>query len=334
MVRKSLLFIVVTLSLALLVGILPTGESKAAQGKMTIKAISAWPKTVFEVQNFMKFLEMFQENVSKKYPGEFEIEYTGGPEVIPNREQVEALRNGLVDMVFTTDGYYVSAVPSVNALSLTPLRPWEERARGVNVFLNEIHQAKVNSYYLGRMGTEIPFTLYLNEPIDQADLSGLKIRCSPTHINFLKELGGKPVVIPPPDVYTALERGLVDGYVWPAGLIRDWGWHEVTKYIVDPSFYVAANVVLVNLDTWNKIPKHLQDLLIETQEQAERYAVERGRGHVKSEFLALQKQGIKLITLPPAEARKLTDAAYSSLWGIVLKKAPENGRKLQKLLSQ
>jgi TRAP-type C4-dicarboxylate transport system substrate-binding protein len=334
MFRKCWLIAVVTASVIALVGMSPAMNAEAAQGKMTIKAISAWPKTVFEVQNFMKFLEMVQENVSRKYPGEFEIEYTGGPEVIPNREQVEALRNGLVDMVFTTDGYYVSAVPSVNALSLTPLRPWEERARGVNGFLNEIHQAKINSYYLGRMGTEIPFTLYLNKAIREADLSGLRIRCSPTHINFLKKLGGKPVVIPPPDVYTALERGLVDGFIWPAGLIRDWGWHEVTKYIVDPSFYVAANVVLVNLDTWNKIPKHLQEVLIETEEQAERYAVERGRGHVKDEFQALQKQGIELITLPPAEARTLTDAAYSSLWRIVLQKSPENGRKLQKLLSR
>jgi TRAP-type C4-dicarboxylate transport system substrate-binding protein len=305
----------------------------AAGAKTTITAVSAWPKTTYEVQNFMKFLDMLKANAEKKYPGELEIVYKGGPEVIPNREQVEALRNGLIDMVFTTDGYYVSIIPEVNALSLTTLRPWEERARGVNDLLNKLHQEKANAYYLGRLGTDIPFTLYLTKPIKSADLTGLKIRCSPTHVNFLKKLGAQPLVIPPPDVYTALERGVADGYVWPAGLIRDWGWQEVTKYIVEPSFYIAANVVLVNLSTWQKLPPHLQKLLIETEEQAEHVAVERGEAHVKSEFDAFKKMGIQFITLPPAEAAKLRDAAYSSLWDIVIQKSPENGPKLKKLLS-
>jgi TRAP-type C4-dicarboxylate transport system substrate-binding protein len=321
------------LKVLLLMSLILAFHSAAAAGKMTITAVSAWPKTTFEVQNFMKFLEMLKANAEKKYPGELEIVYKGGPEVIPNREQVEALRNGLIDMVFTTDGYYVSVIPEVNALSLTMLRPWEERAKGVNDFLNKLHQEKVNATYLGRMGTDIPFTLYLTKPIKSADLTGLKIRCSPTHVNFLKKLGAQPLVIPPPDVYTALERGVADGYVWPAGLIRDWGWQEVTKYIVEPSFYIAANVVLVNLSTWQKLPPHLQKLLIETEEQAEHVAVERGEAHVKKEFEAFKKMGIQFITLSPTEGVKLRDAAYSSLWDIVIQKSPENGPKLRKMLS-
>jgi len=320
--------------MAVLLVFLFTGAGEAASKKIKLRAVTAWPKTVFEVQNFMKFLYMVKENVAKQYPGQLEIQYKGGPEVISNREQVEALRNGLIDMVFTTDGYYVSAVPEVNALSLTKIKPWEERTRGVNEFLNKSHENKINSFYLGRMGSGIPFTLYLNKPITSADLSGLKIRCSPTHINFLKKLGAQPLVIPPPDVYTALERGLADGFIWPAGLIRDWGWHEVTKYIVTTNFYMAVNVVLVNKNKWDKIPAHLQKLLIQTQEQAEHYAVERGQAHVDKEFAAFKKQGIKFIDLPANEAKKFTDTAYSELWAIVIKKAPEKGPKLKEMVSK
>ncbi len=300
----------------------------------TIKAVSAWPKTVFEVQNFMKFLDMVTENVAKEAPGQLKIKYVGGPETINNREQVEACRKGLVDMVFTTVGYYTSAVPVADGLNLTKLKPWEERAQGVNDFLNGIHQKKVNAYYLGRMGTGIPFTLYLTKPITKADLTGLKIRCSPTHINFIKKLGGQPVVIPPPEVYTALERGVVDGFIWPAGLIRDWGWHEVTKYIVKPDFYIATNVVLINMDAWNKLPANLQKLLIDSEEQAEKWTVARGADHVAKEYKAFEEQGIKTIDLPPAEAEKVQAAAYDSLWEIVLEKAPENGPKLKEMISK
>ncbi len=334
MSKKNVFRLMITVFLAVFVIVSGSALCQAVPDKITLKAVSAWPKTVFEVQNFMKFLDMVKTNVAKKYPGELEIDYKGGPEVMPNREQVEALRNGVFDMVFTTVGYYVSIIPEADGLNLTTLRPWEERSKGVNDFLNKIHNEKANAYYLGRMGTGIPFTLYLTKPIKTADLTGLKIRCSPTHINFLKKLGAKPIAIPPPDVYTALERKVGDGFTWPAGLIRDWGWQEVTKYIVEPSFHIATNVILVNLDAWNKLPRRLQDLLIATEEQAEHYAVERGRGHVQKEFAAFKKQGIKIIKLPAPEARKLTDAAYSSLWGTIIKKSPKNGRKLMEMLSR
>ncbi len=184
------------------------------------------------------------------------------------------------------------------------------------------------------MGSGIPFTLYLNKPVTNADFTGLKIRCSPTHINFLKKLGAQPLVIPPPDVYTALERGLADGFIWPAGLIRDWGWHEVTKYIVTTNFYMAVNVVLVNKGKWDKIPAHLQKLMIQTQEQAEHYAVERGRAHVDKEFAAFKQQGINFIDLSANDAEKLEATAYDELWKTVIKKAPENGPKLKEMISK
>ncbi len=324
----------IVLCTAALLVLLFTGAGDAAAKTIKLRAVSAWPKTVFEVQNFMKFLDMVKENVAKQYPGQLEIKYIGGPEVVPNREQVEALRNGIIDIVFTTDGYYTSALPEVNALSLTKIKPWEERATGVNDFLNKAHEEKINAFYLGRMGSGIPFTLYLNKPITSSDLSGLKVRCSPTHINFLKKLGAQPLVIPPPDVYTALERGLADGFIWPSGLIRDWGWHEVTKHIVTTDFYMAVNVVLVNKDKWGKMPGHLQELLIKTQEQAEHYAVERGQAHVEKEFAAFKAQGINFIDLPAKDAKKLEATAYDELWKTVIKKAPKNGPKLKKMVSK
>lgn len=307
---------------------------QAGAGKITIKAISAWPKTVWEVHNFLKFIEMVNEAAEKQYPGELAVRYAGGPEIFPNQEQVEAARNGLVDMVFTTDGYYISSVPEANALSVSMLDGWEERAQGVNDFLNKIHQEKINCTYLGRLGHNLPFNLYLLKPIENADLTGLKIRCSPTLIPFLKKLGATPIVIPPPDIYTALERGVVDGYMWPAGLIRDWGWQEVTKYVVTPGVYNGANVVLINKDKWDKLPEHLQKLLIEVEDQAAHYAKERSETLVKDEFEAYKKLGIKFIDLPPAEAKKFHDAAYSAMWDVIIEKSPENGKKLREMVTK
>jgi len=320
----------------LLVGAIILSLAAMAEAKtVTIKAVTAWPKSVWEVGNFMKFLDIVKERVAQKYAGQLEIQYAGGPEVIPNQEQVEAARMGVVDMVFTTDGYYVSAVPEVNVLSVSMLDGWEERAKGVNALLDKIHQDKVNCVYLGRLGHNLPFTIYLTKPVKGFDdLKGLKIRCSPTLVSFLKKIGANPVVIPPPEVYTALERGVVDGYTWPAGLIKDWGWEKVTKCVVQPGVYNGANVLVMNKKKWDEIPADLQKLLIEAEDEAARLAKQRALDLVKNEKEALQKMGVQYVELPAAEAKKLTDAAYSALWDVIIEKSPVNGPKLREMVTK
>jgi TRAP-type C4-dicarboxylate transport system substrate-binding protein len=321
---------------ALFIGTIILSLASLAEAKtITIKAVTAWPKSVWEVGNFNKFLDIVKERVAQKYPGQLEIQYAGGPEVIPNQEQVEAARMGVVDMVFTTDGYYVSAVPEVNALSVSMLDGWEERAKGVNAFLDKIHQEKVSCVYLGRLGHNLPFTIYLTKPVKGLDdLKGLKIRCSPTLVGFLKKIGANPVVIAPPEVYTALERGVVDGYTWPAGLIKDWGWEKVTKCVVQPGVYNGANVLVMNKKKWDEIPADLQKLLIEAEDEAARLAKQRALDLIKNEKEALQKMGAQYVELPAAEAKKLTDAAYSALWDVIIEKSPVNGPKLKEMVTK
>lgn len=320
----------------LLVGAIVLSLASMAEAKtITIKAVTAWPKSVWEVGNFNKFMDIVKDRVAQKYAGQLEIQYAGGPEVIPNQEQVEAARMGVVDMVFTTDGYYVSAVPEVNALSVSMLDGWEERSKGVNAFLDKIHQEKVGCVYLGRLGHNLPFTIYLTKPVKGLDdLKGLKIRCSPTLIGFLKKIGANPVVIPPPEVYTALERGVVDGYSWPAGLIKDWGWEKVTKCVIQPGVYNGANVLVMNKKKWDEIPPDLQKLLIEAEDEAARLAKQRALDLIKNEKEALQKMGVQYVELPPGEAKKLVDAAYSALWDVIIEKSPVNGPKLKEMVTK
>jgi len=330
--KKSLFRQVVRVCMALILVVSVAAVCQAAPQKVTIKAVTAWPKTVWEIGNFNKFLEIVKQ---KADPAQLEIQYVGGPEVTPSNEQVEACRMGVVDMVFTTDGYYVSAVPEINALSVSMLDGWEERAAGVNDFLDKIHREKVSCAFLGRLGHNLQFTIYTIKPVKGlADLSGMKIRCSPTLIPLLKKLGAQPVVIPPTEVFTALERGMVDGYVFPAGLIRDWGWEKVTKFVIQPGFYNGANVVLMNQKKWDQLPDALKKVLTEAIDEGARFAKERSVKLVKDEVEAFKKMGIQYVELPAPEAKKLTDAAYASLWDIVLEKSPANGAKLRQMVTK
>ena len=333
---KKMLTKILILGLGLLMMVVSASVSQAASEKITIEAITAWPKTTFMVQNFMRFLDNANAKAAKMYPGEFEIKYKGGPEVISFREQVEAVRTGLVDMVFTATSYYTSVIPVGDGFSASALTPWQEREKGVFDLMEKIHAEKANAFFLSRMGSGIPFQFYVNQPVKGIDdLKGMKLRGSPTLIPFLKKLGASPVMMPPGDIYTGLERGVVQGYVWPAAQIREWGWEKVTKYVLEPATpYQAIDVVLVNLDKWKKLPKKIQDLLIEAAKEDEHRTIERANEYIPRENAELQKMGIQFINLPEADAKKFKDAAVSALWEAVIARDPENGPKFRDMISE
>ncbi len=308
------------------------GVAKAEQ--ITLKAITAWPKNATDNKSLDFFLESVEQQVAKKYPGELKINLVGGPEAVKIQDQVHAAQTGMVDIVHTTNAYYVSLLPEADAMKLSELRPWEERANGAWAYYNELHKKKLGLYFLGRIGTDLPFSLYLTKPIKTADLRGFNIRVSPMYLQLVKGLGGNPVVIPPTEVYTALERNVVDGYGWPTIGIREWGWEKHTKYIVEPPFYSGPHPMVMNLKTWNGLPKKFKDVLNEAAMEAERKIVAYYVEEIKKEIPLLKKAGLQVIDLPPLEKEKFLKVAYEEGWKDVLAKSPEAGAKLKELLTK
>jgi TRAP-type transport system periplasmic protein len=300
---------------------------------ITLKAVTAWPKNTSDNKSLDFFLESVSQQVAKKYPGELKITLVGGPEAVKITDQVHAAQTGMVDIVHTTNAYYVSVIPEVDAMKLSEFRPWEERANGAWAYYNDLHQ-KRDLYFLGRIGTDLPFNLYLNKPIKTADLKGFNIRVSPMYLQLVKGLGGNPVVIPPTEVYAALERNVVDGYGWPSIGIREWGWEKQTKYILEPAFYSGPHPMVMNLKRWNSLPKKFQDVLTEAAMEAERKIVAYYTEEIKKEMSLLKKAGLQVIDLPPAEKEKFLRVAQDEGWKDVLEKNPQTGPRLKELLTK
>jgi TRAP-type transport system periplasmic protein len=298
----------------------------------TIRTVGAWAPNTFEAKQFTAFTDMAQKEADQKYPGQLKIDYKGAGEVIQTQQQVEALRSGLIDMVLTAASYYVSIMPEMDVMSLTQFSPWEERKAGVTDYLEKIHNAKAKSHYLGRLGSGSLFHIFMTKPIQKVDeFKGVKIRVSPTHIPFIKALGAEPVVTTPAEIYTAIERGLVAGYIQPPVVIRDLGLVPVTKYMVFPGFYQPIIVVMVNLDFWNKLPEGLKTILTQSMEKAEHLAIENIQNKVATELEAFKKDKIAFIQYPAAEAARFSKMADDALMEVVLKKSPEEAKRIFEL---
>jgi TRAP-type C4-dicarboxylate transport system substrate-binding protein len=215
------------------------------------------------------------------------------------------------------------------------MTPTEERKAGVNDYLNTRLNAKANAFFVARLGSGELFQLFMAKPVQKVDdFKGLKIRGSPTHLPFLKALGAEPVLTPPSEIYTAMERSVVVGYVQPAASIRTMGLLPVTKYMVRPGFYQPVTFVLVNNDFWKKMPANLRDLIMDNMKKAEIMAMENIKTRLQTEFAEFEKAGVKIIQLPPDEAAKFSKMAEDAMMEVVLKKAPEEGKKLKELVTK
>jgi len=185
------------------------GAPAANAQEVTLRAVSAFA----EGTGFSRPFERFLEKVNQEGKGLVRINYLGGGgKVMSPFEVGNAVRAGVVDIANVPGAFYTNLMPEADALKLTQ-RPMQElRQTGGWEYLNQLHNEKLNAYYLARVGDGIPFHLYLNKKIDKPDLTGLKIRVTPIYMAFVQKLGGTPIRTDPGEVYTALERGVVDGY--------------------------------------------------------------------------------------------------------------------------
>lgn len=336
MYKKTIRFVVSVLSICLVLGISSLDTGVAEAKTITIKAISAWDQNHTGVAgDYLPYIKHANEMLQEKYPGEAEIRYIGGPEAIPTRDQPEALRAGTVDMYYGTAAYYAGIAPAANCSKLSQLTSQEEKDVGADAIFDEIHRKKLNATYLGALGSQLPFQLYTVKKVTSVDdLKGLKIRTSAMYVDFLKALGATPVETSPGDVYQALERGVVDGFMWPLVSIRGYGWHEVSKYVVGPPFYKVSHPLLMNVDKWESLPKHIQDLLMEAW-RLEVIAIDkRTAEEIENEYKELKKAGMEIIEFPPEETKKYLDMAYEEGWKGQLKMEQEYTTRLRKLLTK
>lgn len=327
--KKSIL-IVCILGSALFLAMFLTGSAQA-QKVIEWKMLSSWSG---ENPNVKAFVVPFVEKLNQRAAGRLKISWFG-PESVPAFEQFKPVREGLFDALYTNSSYHIGEVAVGVGMDLQSATSKEMRAAGLFKILDEAYRKKANMTYLAGTANGVGYTLYLKKKINKADLTGLKIRSSPLYDPLIITLGGAPVRMPLGEVYSALEKGVVDGIMMMAIGVLDYKWYEVVKYIMRPRFGEVVCQILVNLDSWNRLPKDLQDLATKTAIEIE----EEGRAVIvklfESEEKELQRRGMELVVFPQKEAEKFLNTYYERTWEeLVLKRDPEFGPRLKEAVDR
>ncbi len=325
MSRHFLKPVIAALSATIVVGY---ATSVSAQ-ETTLKVVSAFAENT----EYVKKLEGMIRKLNAEGKGQLQLNFIGGPKAMPPFEVGKAVQSGVIDIGLATGAFYTNIMPEADALKLTQINMQEQRKNGAYDLINNIWNEKAGLQYLGRVIDYTPFHLYLNKKIDKPDLTGLKIRVTPVYRDFFAAMGATVITTPPGEVYTALERGVVDGYGWPIQGIFDANWQEKTKYRVDPGFYSAEVSLVMNLGKWKSLTQGQRDLLTRQMIAAE---AENDSWKVLNENDTKRQAqaGIQVISFDAATSKQYVDKAYTVAWDSMIKVSPQYGPQMRKLFSK
>lgn len=319
--RKLTALLIVGLLLPL-VGIQP-----AAAAEITV--VTAWAQNYV----FNDGVWELQRRVEQKSGGALKLKYKGGPEVVPPFEATAALTRGVFDMLNTSGAYYTQQMPESVFLDYFdgPVKPM--RDAGVFKLFDKINQEKAGVKLLGVTAGAVGYSIFLKKPIQTLDdFKGKKIRATPTYVPLVEGLGASPVIMPPGEIYTAMERGVVEGFTWPSIGVEGMKLYEVACCMIKPYYWTVRTVLLMNVKAWERLSPQHQKLLEEAVAETEEWAPAHFRKIVEGEIGRLvSKHGFKVIDLPEAEAKRYRQIAYEGAWKKWVPTSPKYGEQIKKM---
>lgn len=252
--------LMVTLLVLLLVPVfMVTGYQSAEAKTIKLTYSNFFPPT--HIQSILA--EAWCKEVEMRTKGQVKIDYYPGQTLTKAKQNYDGVVTGQSDLGLCLFAYNRGRFPVMAAVDL-PLgyTSGNVATRVVNAVYEkfmpkELMDTKV--MYLHAHGPGILHTK--NKAIKtMADLKGLKFRGHGTSAEIIKALGANPVPMPMPELYQSLQKGVVEGALYPLEVNKGWKMGEVTDYTTAcfSIAYTSSFYVVMNKDKWASIPSNLQ----------------------------------------------------------------------------
>ena len=293
-----------------------------------LKLLTSWNKNVWPTY---VVLDRFVKNV-KKFGGDQIKIRISGPEVVPGFEQLQPVKAGVFDILFTHGVYHMGSKGLAAIMDAMNADPVGKRDSGVWDYLDNFYQKTHGLKLLAISPNSTKgYHIFLKKPITNGDWKGRKIRGTQTYHGVIRMFGGQPVVMPGSQVYSALEKGVVDGAAWPAAGMLSMKHFEVAKYKVRPTFGTSTLPLLMNLKSYNKLSKAEQNILLQAGRVTELEMPWIGDQMQAEEDAELDKKGVKITRLPADKVAEMRRTFSQSVWGLGEKCCGKAAKELRAL---
>lgn len=215
----------------------------------------------------------FQEEAAKRTDGRLQVEIITFSEFgLTGTDVLRVMESGLVSIAEVSTGYVSGDFPLIEATDLPGMVTSLDQSREIY----DAWQEKVVAPREDIMGgivysTFVWGSMYLHsrDPINSAaDIAGKKIRVfAPAQARFVEELGGEPLSMPISEVYSALQRGVMDGMITGLNSIKPMTSWEVTPHITDIGIAPLGAYIVISRKAWDGLPEDIQQTLLSMQDE-------------------------------------------------------------------
>ncbi len=231
------------------------------------RMVTTWPPN-FPVLG--EGCNLFAALVKEMSAGRMEIKVYGGGELVPALETFDAVRSGAAELGSGASYYWAGKAPAATFFTAVPfgmnaqqVNAWMLAGGGLKLWEDIYADFGLVPFPGGNTGVQMGG--WFNREIhSMADLRGLKMRMPGLGGKVLERAGGTPVLLSGGDIYTGLERGLIDATEW-IGPYHDYlmGFHQIARYYYAPGWHETGSEMefIANKKLFDELPADLQAIV-------------------------------------------------------------------------
>lgn len=231
------------------------------------KMVTTWPPN-FPVLG--EACKMFADWVETMSLGQMTIQVYGAGELIPAFEVFDAVSSGASEMGNGASYYWAGKSPATQFFTAVPfgmnaqqMNAWIYCGGGLELW-HELYK-KYNLIAFPAGNTTMQMAGWFNREINTiSDFKGLKMRIPGLGGKVLSKAGGTAVLSSGNELYSNLERGVIDALEW-IGPYHDYvmGFHKIAKYYYSPGWHEPGSVLenMINLKAYERLPIHLKTII-------------------------------------------------------------------------
>jgi TRAP-type mannitol/chloroaromatic compound transport system substrate-binding protein len=244
-----------------------TVSGRMSDKKYEWKMVTTWPPN-YPILG--ESCQMFADLVEIMSGGRIEIQVYGGGELVPALETFDTVRNGGAEIGSGASYYWAGKIPAAQFFATVPfglnaqqMTTWITSGGGMELWQELYGQYNLVPMMAGITGVQMGG--WFNKEINTIDdLKGLKMRIPGLGGKVLEKAGGSPVLLAGGELYTGLERGIIDATEW-LGPYHDFamGFHEIAKYYYAPGWHEPGTALefIINKEKYEALPEDLQAII-------------------------------------------------------------------------
>jgi TRAP-type C4-dicarboxylate transport system substrate-binding protein len=259
----------------------------------------------------------YAETVEKASGGKLKFRISG-PEVVNAFEQFQPASNGAFDLLFTVQPYHLGTTAvSFGIYSMKP-DPEGFRKSGIFEHLDKEYQRfnlKLLAIIPGSKPTTGAFHAIMRDPLGpDGDIKGKRVRGNPLFRPFIEKMGASMVVLQVGEIYSALQKGTIDGAFGPVTGTLDYKWHEVVKQGMRPTFGTIYQFLMINTASFGRLPPDQQKVVVDEAVKLEIPGMNAMDAVQNEEEEGLKKAGVVMHQFSKAKFDEALAAYNEGVW--------------------